>query len=172
MARPTYGGGGFFGGGSTQTYKAGSRTPKGLLAFGIIGVAAAALLIPGLWLHDAYGYNYRNNYGFRNRTANRNDSLPVVCLCQEYSACGCDENDNSTYLDDLIGDGDYRKLNKSLVNVANVNGTRKLVINGTLPNGTDVSSNDAGSGASRNIAVENAGFWAVGAIVGAMLYVL
>jgi hypothetical protein len=57
-------------------------------------------------------------------------------LCQEYSVCGCDENDDPAYLDDLVGNGSYAALNKTLVTVSEVNGTKNLVINGTLPNGT------------------------------------
>lgn len=50
--------------------------------------------------------------------------------------CGCDDNGNTTFLDSLIGDGSYAALNKSLVNVADINGTSTIVLNGTLPNGT------------------------------------
>ena len=75
-----------------------------------------------------------------------NSSLPVTCLCEEYSSCGCDENDDKKYLDDLVGNGSYDALNKTLVNVADINGTTTLVINGTLPNGTTApgGTDDAG----------------------------
>lgn len=62
--------------------------------------------------------------------------MPVLCLCQEDYPCGCDENDDRKYLDELVGNGSYDALNKSLVNVADVNGTTTLVLNGTLPKGT------------------------------------
>jgi hypothetical protein len=39
----------------------------------------------------------------------------------------------------VVGDGDPSKFNKTLVRVADVNGTDTIVINGTLPNGTTAS---------------------------------
>jgi len=63
------------------------------------------------------------------------------------------------------------------VHVGNVNGTKTLIINGTLPNGTDSSnsttseSTPSSSAATRQI-VENSGFWVVGAIVGATVWLL
>jgi hypothetical protein len=84
-----------------------------------------------------YPYYYHNPYRFRNQSANNaNQTLPVVCLCQEYSVCGCDDNDDTRYFNSLIGNGSYDALNKSLVTVSMVNNSRTLVINGTLPNGT------------------------------------
>jgi hypothetical protein len=126
-------------------YTAGSRTPRGLIAGGLLVPAAALAIFPGLWLWSVYPYHL-NNYSFYNRTARNNtrnekrdgmnETLPVTCLCQQYSVCGCDNNDNTQYLNDLVGNGSYQALNKTLVTVADVNGTKNLVINGTLPNGT------------------------------------
>ena len=99
----------------------------------------------------------------------------MTCLCQMYSACGCDNNDNSTYLDSILGNGSASDQNSSLVNVANVNGTKKVVLNGTLPNGTDNSTNSDGSstsGAIKDTVIENSGFWVMGAIVGATVWLL
>jgi hypothetical protein len=86
-----------------------------------------------------------------------------------YSACGCDNNDDSTYLDSILGNGSASDQNNSLVNVANVNGTKTVVLNGTLPNGTD---NSSPSGAIKNIIIEDSGFWVIGAIVGATVWLL
>lgn len=64
----------------------------------------------------------------------------MQCLCAEYAVCGCDDNGNTTFLDSLIGDGTYSKLNLSLVSVVDyANGTSIIALNGTLPNGTTVS---------------------------------
>jgi hypothetical protein len=103
--------------------------------------AAALLLFPGIWLWSVFPYYYHNPYTFLNRTVENatqglNQTLPVVCLCQEFSVCGCDDNNNVTFFDSLIGNGSYAALNKTLVTVSEVNGSRTLVINGTLPNGT------------------------------------
>lgn len=90
----------------------------------------------------------------------------MTCLCAKYSACGCDDNNNSTYLDSLLGNGSAADQNSSLVRVGNVNGTKTVVINGTLPNGTTDDST-SGGGASRQNMFENAGFWVLVAIVAA-----
>ena len=76
-----------------------------------------------------------------------------------------------------MGNGSYAALDKSVVNVGTVNGTtRMLVINGTLPNGTDTEGEDEEGGASswgsRQSMVHISGFWVVGGIVGAMIWLL
>ncbi|KAL8957273.1 MAG: hypothetical protein Q9193_005413 [Seirophora villosa] len=143
---PSYGGGRFYGGGATSAYSAGRRSPLGLLPLGL-GLAAAALIFPGIWLYSVYNYPYTNSYRFRNGTRNRTTierrqdqgevTLPITCLCQEFNACGCDDNPDTSYLDPIIGDG--TNLNSSLVHIGDVDGTRTIVLNGTLPNGTDAS---------------------------------
>jgi len=165
---PSYGGGRYYGGGSSSAYSAGARSPLGVAPFFIGGAALG--FFPGLWLYGAYAYPYSHPYNFRNNTANQNQTLPVECLCQQYSACGCDDNSNSTYIDDLIGNGSLADMDDTLVKVAVVNGTKTLVINGTLPNGTDASTSAAGS-STRTLA-ENAGFWVVGAVVGLTVWAL
>ena len=118
----------------------------------------------GLFLFGAYSYPYHHPYTFYNRTANgtsnSNNTLtgralwereadaeseegveqtkPVTCLCAAYAECGCDDSGNTTFLNSLIGDGTYSKLNLTLVNVADVNGTSTILLNGTLPNGTTI----------------------------------
>lgn len=89
----------------------------------------------------------------------------VTCLCAMYSECGCDDNGNSTFLDSIIGDGSYAALNKSLVDVADINGTSTIVLNGTLPNGTTTSggTEDANAG---NRMIEASGYWVMIALVG------
>lgn len=82
--------------------------------------------------------------------AGTNQTKPVTCLCAAYAECGCDDSGNTTFLDSLIGDGTYSKLNFSLVNVADINGTSTIVLNGTLPNGTTTpgGTEDANGGAA------------------------
>ncbi|KAI9762505.1 MAG: hypothetical protein M1835_008004 [Candelina submexicana] len=125
---PGYGGGAFYGGGSRTPYRAGSRSPLGLAPFLLVGAGLA--IFPGLWLYGAYAYPYSSPYNFRNRTSNENQTLPITCLCQEYSVCGCDDNNNSTYLDGILGNGSMAALNDSLARISDVNGTRTLVLNG------------------------------------------
>ena len=179
-AAPAYGGGRYYGGGSTSAYSAGGRSPGGIAPY-VLGGAALGIF-PGLWLGAAYAYPYSHQYNYHNSSnasqpTGTNESLPVTCLCQEYSACGCDDNNNSTYLDSIIGNGSYSSLNSSLVNIANVNGTKTIVLNGTLPNGTDDSTPDnsstvtpaSGPGiqsfAIRQRLLEASGFWVMIATV-------
>jgi len=67
-------------------------------------------------------------------------------------------------LDSLIGDGNYANLNKSVVTVADINGTSTIVLNGTLPNGTTTSGGtDDASGAKL---VQASGWLVMVALVG------
>lgn len=181
----TFGGGQFYGGGARTPYTAGSRTPKGLVAAPLIGVALVVAIMPGLWLHSAYPYYYNNPYRFYNQSATnddddndndrralwtrqtqgRNETLPVVCLCEEDFVCGCDENDDQQYLNDLVGNGSYAALNKTLVTVSDVNGTRSLVLNGTLEKGTTAPGGTDESGAMSLSAGKYVGYYAVGMMV-------
>lgn len=174
---PAYGGGRYYGGGATVPYTAGRRSPLGVAPFLLL--PGALLFFPGLWLYGAYAYPWQHPYYFHNRSANdsagRNQSLPVTCLCQQYSVCGCDDNNNSTYLDGLLGNGSAADMNSTLIRVANVNGTKTAVINGTLPNGTtasggtDASSADELSGAAKKLAVVYGGYWIMAALVAGMV---
>ena len=94
-----------------------------------------------------------------------------------YNPCGCDNNTNTTYLDTLVGNGSAADENSTLIHIGNVNGTKTLVINGTLPNGTNdtedtTSTSSSTSGAVRQDILEYSGFWLVGAIVGATVWLL
>ena len=166
---PSYGGGKYYGGGSPSAYRAGGRSPAGIVPFALAGAALG--IFPGLWLYGAYEYNYNHPYNYHNRTNNQNGSLPVTCLCDKYSACGCDDNNNSTFLDSVVGNGSDQ--NSTLYRIGNINGTRTLILNGTLENGTDNSTNSGSSSSSnavRSVVLENAGFWLLGVIVGGTIW--
>ena len=144
---------------------------------------------PGHWAYGAYAYPYHNPYTFRNHSATNstnddkrstrdiwinalverqdtgvNETKPVTCLCAADSECGCDDNGNSTFLDSLIGDGSYASLNKSLVDVADINGTSTIVLNGTLPNGTTTSGGTADANGASGM-VEASGWLIMVALV-------
>ncbi|KAI9817223.1 MAG: hypothetical protein M1827_001336 [Pycnora praestabilis] len=166
--RPSYGGGRYYGGGSTSAYAAGGRSPLGITPYLFVGAGIG--LFAGAAIGGAYFYPYNHPYTFHNDTIHNstypngaNETLPVSCVCHQYSACGCDDNNNSTYLDSLVGNGSAADMNSSLVTVSDVNGTNTLLINGTLPNGTTTSSNSAGV---PKAVIENAGWWVIGAVVG------
>ncbi|OSS52805.1 hypothetical protein B5807_01884 [Epicoccum nigrum] len=167
----TYGGG-YYGGGAGVPYTAGKKTPKGLIAAPLLLGASLLLIMPGLWLYSVYPYHFSNPYRFHNQSDvnqtnpnGTNQSLPVTCLCQEYSPCGCDENSDQKYLNDLVGNGSYPALNKSLVTVSDINGTRTLVINGTLPNGTTAPGGTDDSAAVHLKVGKYAGYWVMASIV-------
>ena len=79
-----------------------------------------------------------------------------------------------------MGNGSMAAENSSLIHVGDVNGTKTIIINGTLPNGTDNSTSSTSStsssgstgAATRNRLVENSGYWVMGATVGAMIWML
>ena len=173
---PSYGGGRYYAGGATSSYRSGGRSPGGILPFALAGAALG--IFPGLWLYGAYEYNYDHGYSYHNRTntsepQGQNETIPVTCLCQMYSACGCDNNSNTTYLDSLVGNGSAADENNTLIHIGLVNGTKTLIINGTLPNGTnDTTSTTSGAGAARQTLLEYSGFWLVSAIVGATVWLL
>lgn len=84
----------------------------------------------------------------------------------------------------MVGNGSLADQNSTLVHIGNVNGTKTIILNGTLPNGTDTdnstdndtdngtSSTPSSSGATRSYVLESAGFWLVGAIVGATIWLM
>ncbi|CEL06729.1 hypothetical protein ASPCAL09901 [Aspergillus calidoustus] len=165
--RPAYGrGGAFYAGGATTPYRAGRPSPFGIAPF-FLPVAALAFF-PGLWLWGAHIYPYHHHYNYVNNTSNRNESLPVICLCEQYASCGCEDNNNSTYYESLF-DGTQPK-NTSIVKVTTVNGTQTIAINGTLPNGTTAVDPDSGA-ATLNLR-QASGYWVMAAIAASAVYAL
>jgi len=194
--QPNYGGGRYYGGGAASPYTAGGRSPLGIAPL-FLGVGLLSIY-PGLWLYGAYAYPYNHPYTFHNRTATNgtntttptptrdigedimlmirqategfNQTKPVTCLCAAYSECGCDDNGNTTFLDGIIGDGTYNALNFSVVNVADINGTSTIVLNGTLPNGTSVPGGTEDANGAVKIMGSFTGYWVMVALVGATVY--
>lgn len=171
-ARPAYGGGRYYGGGAAVPYRAGSPSP-GRSITPIFFAGAFLAFWPGLWLYGAHMYSYPRPYSYYNQTAAKNETKPIICACAENSVCGCEDNEDRQYLNELVGNGSYDALNKSVINVADVNGTSTLLINGTLPDGTTAAggegdSNSAGDGL-RTLLV-NAGCWPLVATVAAIAF--
>ncbi|KAK2014914.1 hypothetical protein LZ32DRAFT_602972 [Colletotrichum eremochloae] len=165
---PAYGGGRYYGGGAAVPYKAGA-TRGSMVPFFLVGGALA--FWPGLWLAGAHMYPYSYPYRYYNETARENQTKPVLCGCAEDLPCSCEENNATDYMNSLLGNGSYNGLNKSVVNIGEVNGTETILINGTLPSGTTASGGTAevGSAAFRT-AVETLGFWPVAAVVLATVF--
>lgn len=91
----------------------------------------------------------------------------VTCLCQEYSVCGCDPTDNSTFLANMLTNGSDSGPPVNSTNVRTIdwgNGTIASYINGTLDNGTTASggtdpSNESQVSPATKVAIDYAGYW-------------
>lgn len=162
---PAYGG--YYAGGARVPYAAGGRSPsRGFVPF-LLPITALAFF-PGIWLYGSlYAYPFGNPYYYRNAT-NQNVTVDVTCLCQQYSVCGCDDNGNNTYVQQLITNGSDTPVNSSEVVILPLlaNGTQKAYVNGTLPNGTtasggtDPSSDDeVPVSAAMKIVINYGGYW-------------
>lgn len=128
----------------------------------------------GVWLYHVYSYPYNKPWTFYNVTTDSNQTKPVNCLCQEYSECGCDENDNAQFQADILGNGSYAGLNKSVVSVADVDGKSTIILNGTLPNGTtdgESSENSDGFSISHSL-MQGGGYWALAAFVSTAVFMI
>ncbi|TVY55843.1 hypothetical protein LCER1_G002650 [Lachnellula cervina] len=101
-----------------------------------------------------------------------NQTKPVTCLCAQYAVCGCDDNNNATFLNSLIGDGTYANLNTTLVNVADINGTSTIVLNGTLPNGTTASGGTENASGAVSTMSNLAGYWVMVVLVGCTAFLI
>lgn len=161
----TYDANRYYAGGASTPYRAGAL---GALAVTPLLLPVAALAFwPGIWYHPVYAYDYNDDYQYHDDNTNKNTSLPVVCLCEEYQECGCSNNTNSSYYESLFNGTQPR--NTSVVTVANVNGTEKIYINGTLANGTTAADSSAAPGAMGNL-LHSSGHWVTIALVAAMVW--
>ncbi len=172
---PGYGGGRYYGGGAAVPYRSGGRSRGGIRPLAIGAGAGLAFGLAGLWLYSVYAYNYPDRWNYRNSTTNEDESKPVVCLCEEYSECGCDPNTDPEYQKQLLGDGSYDNLNKSLITVGDINGTSTIILNGTLPNGTIEAAEagddgDSGAFGINQAMMKGAGYWALTALVGGAVF--
>lgn len=114
---------------------------------------------PG-WMAGAYSYH--NGDYHRNATSNstnghhhfrdvgsaddQNQTVPVTCLCLKDADCGCDKNNDSSYLAFYTDKGaDGLPRNSSQLRVARVNETQGIFVNGTVPKGGEKTSKADGS---------------------------
>lgn len=169
---PAYGRGVYYGGGAKAPYRTGGRSSGGITPL-YLG-AGLAFGLTGLWLYSVYSYPYSRPWTYYNQTANANQTKPVQCLCQEYSECGCDENEDDSFKNEILGTGAYAQLNKTLVSVADINGTSTIILNGTLPNGTivDESTEESGALSISGNALNVGGCWFIAALVGTAVFMV
>jgi hypothetical protein len=138
---------GLYRGGSTVPYRAGGISPLGLAPFFILPFV---FWMPFYWgPYGAYYYHLNQTApALPNNTAH-NATDPILCVCENYQPCGCDDNDNGTYT--LPSDAKY----------AIINGTEYAVVNGTLENGTDDGTTDSTSaGMKMGLYLTQSGAWA------------
>jgi hypothetical protein len=169
--QPSFVGGQYYAGGSKVPYPAGGSPPGRTLNSYPLGPGGFAFY-PGFWPYGGFYYPYAYSHSYHNRTSKKDEKREIICVCANYGVCACDDIDKKEFYDELIKDGDYSKLNKSMVTVSKVNGTQKIVINGTLPNGTTIPTDDEDLYAMYlNSAVAKAiGLWpAAAAVVAAVL---
>ena len=134
--------------------------------------AAGLGFFGGAWLYSSvYAYPYHYPYYYRNNTSNRNETISVYCLCDQYSVCSCDDNNNSTFVQDIVGNGTNTPVNSSTVRIVKfANGTTQAYVNGTLPNGTTAAGGTDPSDQSEvspaaKIVINYAGYWVMVATV-------
>ena len=162
---PAYGGGSYYSGGSRTPYSAGSRSPGGLTPY--LLPAAGLGLAGGALAYGAYAYPYRHDYNYTDSHSHKEESLPVVCVCEQYMECGCDDNNNSAFYESLFNGTEPK--NGTNVRVVDVNGTQKIYVNGSLPNGTTVAENAAPATVQM---AQTSGYLAMAAIALSAVYAL
>lgn len=161
---PTYGGGRFYGGGAPRAYQSGSRSPGGVAPY-LLGGAALGFF-PGLWLYGAYAYGpyyYRGNDEDENDGDNDNDTMPVCCYCAQYAECGCGANNESDYIESI-------RDNETLARVVEIDGVETLVVNGTLPNGTEEAMQSVAPRRRGMGLLELTGFWPLLGVIGYLTF--
>lgn len=139
--------GGYYSGGAVVPLTSGKTSTSGMVPV-ILSSSIVSAIFVGAWLYSSvYAYHFDHSINYYNATNHSNETLPVTCLCQEYSVCGCDENHDQTYVDSLVANATNTVDGRS--KIAEVNGTRTLLINGTLDNGTTADGGtEAVSGAT------------------------
>jgi hypothetical protein len=93
--------------------------------------------------------------------------MPIVCLCQRYSTCGCDDNTDDDYFSSLLNDTNSQNLprDSEIVKVAAADGTTKIYVDGSLPNGTtapDPSITEAAAVSGKLLKM--GGYWVMAAL--------
>ncbi|RMZ87666.1 hypothetical protein DV736_g5105, partial [Chaetothyriales sp. CBS 134916] len=139
------------------------RSPsRGIIPYAL--PVAGFALFPSLWLFGSlWAYPYPIGYHWLDPDGNRTSN--VTCVCQRSQVCGCDPQDNSTFLNQVVSNGTGgAPVNSSLVRTGVVNGTTQTFINGSLANGTTATggtdpSNESEISAAARAVMELSGYW-------------
>ena len=102
--------------------------------------------------YGAYYYHVNQTApALPNNTAH-NTTDPIICVCENYDACGCDDDTTGNYT--LPSDAEY----------AVINGTEYAVVNGTLDNST--LDNGTTSSGSMGLHLTKSGAWSAWVMLG------
>jgi len=137
---------GYYDGGSKVPYQAGMKAPCGLMPF---YVNASASWMPFNWgLYGEYCYLLNHSAPAVPTNPAHNTTDPVLCVCQNYNQCGCDNTGGSYQI-------------PSTVKYAIINGTEYAIVNGTLENGTTApaQSSAESSGVSMEVCLVSSVTW-------------
>lgn len=146
--KPRYGGGKYYTGGGRIPFTSGSNSPVSKLKPIMFSLIAIGFLYGGIWAYDVWRYSWGKpipytSYRSQNSTLPSNMTepangtlVPVVCLCEMYSECGCEEEHDDAYIQGLLKDATSDAGDKTAAWMVYKPGDPVLVINGTLPNGT------------------------------------
>ncbi|RYP65466.1 hypothetical protein DL771_008293 [Monosporascus sp. 5C6A] len=104
-------------------FKSGLRNPLGILPLYLVGASLSFWL--GLRAYGAFLYPHTQPYRFLNATTREHRTMDILCGCDPYALCACDDNYSSVFLSAVIQSG--------LVQVGTVNNTMTLLLNGTVP---------------------------------------
>ncbi|KAI5803448.1 hypothetical protein DFH27DRAFT_610496 [Peziza echinospora] len=150
----TAGGKKVYPGGGGTPYKSGGKSKSGISPF-LLPLAILPALFIGAWAFAVFSYPWSNPLIYNNLANDLNIpaiynltnpiTLPVICLCEEYAVCGCDETHDDAFAKGILLDALADGGNGSVAQIRMYEGKYTLVINGTLPNGTTAAS---GSGSS------------------------
>jgi hypothetical protein len=107
--------------------------------------------------YGAYYYRVNHTAPALSNNTDHNTTDPILCVCENYQPCGCD-NANGSYT--LPSDTQYSVIN----------GTEYAIVNGTLENGT-TSTNETelgfqSGGMGMGLYLTKSGSWASWMILG------
>lgn len=112
--------------------------------------------MPFYWgQYGSYYYLVNDTAPASQNNTDFNETDPVMCVCENYLPCGCD-NANGTFM--LPDDLEY----------AVINGTEYAIINGTLENGTAATS----AGMGKGLHLTRTGTWGTWIVFGAGMFLV
>ena len=142
---------GRYAGGASTPYRAGGISPLGVRP---LFLAPFIFWWPFYWgPYGAYVYHLNDTVPAAPNNTAHNATDDVLCVCQAYDQCGCDDADSS-----------YTPTNYTYTVI---NGTEYAIINGTLENDTSATS---AAGESMGLYLTRSGTWSSWVLFGAITW--